>query len=79
MYTHRDKALAMLIEGDFASVFTNRVKPVQLQNPKEKGKDNKMLVIADSDSIKNQVHNGAPLELGHDKWTNKTNTATMNF
>ncbi len=69
-YTNGDKALAVLIEGDFTSAFANRVKPVQLRNPLEKGKSNKMLVVSDGDIIKNQVRNGRPLELGYDKWTN---------
>ncbi|HZJ19660.1 MAG TPA: gliding motility-associated ABC transporter substrate-binding protein GldG, partial [Pricia sp.] len=69
-YTDGDKALAVLIEGDFTSAFANRVKPVQLRNPLEKGKSNKMLVVSDGDIIKNQVRNGRPLERGYDKWTN---------
>lgn len=62
--------MAVLVEGDFTSAFANRVKPVSLKNPLEKGKPNKMLVVSDGDLIKNQVHNGRPLELGYDKWTN---------
>jgi gliding-associated putative ABC transporter substrate-binding component GldG len=62
--------LAVLLEGDFTSAFAHRVKPVQLENPLEKGKDNKMLVVSDGDVIKNQFRNGRPLELGYDKWTN---------
>ncbi len=69
-YTSGDKALAVLVEGDFTSAFDNRVKPMQLRNPLEKGKSNKMLVVSDGDIIKNQVRNGRPLELGYDKWTN---------
>jgi len=69
-YTNGNKALAVLVEGDFISAFVNRVKPVQLRNPLEKGKSNKMLVVSDGDIIKNQVRNGRPLELGYDKWTN---------
>lgn len=69
-YSDGDKALAVLVEGEFNSAFVNRVKPVQLQNPHEKGKSNKMLVVSDGDIIKNQVRNGRPLELGYDKWTN---------
>ncbi|MDT7827387.1 gliding motility-associated ABC transporter substrate-binding protein GldG [Pricia sp. S334] len=69
-YTDGDKALAVLVEGEFNSAFENRVKPVQLQNPIEKGKFNKMLVVSDGDIIKNQVRKGRPLELGYDKWTN---------
>lgn len=63
-------ALAVLIEGPFGSAFTNRIKPFELNDAKEKGTENKMLVIADGDIIKNQLRNGRPLELGFDKWTN---------
>ena len=69
-YINGDKTLAVLVEGDFSSAFSNRVKPVSLKNPIEKGKANKMLVISDGDIIKNQVRNGRSLELGYDKWTN---------
>ncbi|NJB35411.1 gliding motility-associated ABC transporter substrate-binding protein GldG [Croceivirga sp. JEA036] len=62
--------LAVLIEGEFNSAYTNRVKPVKLTNAAEKGAANKMIVIADGDLIKNQLRNGLPLELGYDKWTN---------
>ncbi len=63
------KPMAVLIEGDFNSAFTNRIKPIKLANDLEKGTANKMLVVADGDVIKNQLRNGRPLELGYDKWT----------
>lgn len=69
-FDNGNQALAVLIEGEFTSAFTNRVKPLELENPLEKGKANQMLVISDGDVIKNQVRNGRPLELGYDKWTN---------
>ncbi|MEH6679293.1 MAG: gliding motility-associated ABC transporter substrate-binding protein GldG [Sediminicola sp.] len=69
-YTNGNQPLAVLIEGDFTSAYTNRIKPLQLEQPIEKGASNKMLVIADGDLIGNQVRNGRPLELGYDKWTN---------
>ena len=62
--------LGVLIEGDFTSVYKNRIKPIALKNTKEQGSGNKMIVIADGDIIKNQLTNGRPLELGYDKWTN---------
>lgn len=64
--------LAVLIEGDFNSAYTNRVKPLDLNNTLEKGGKNQMIVIADGDIIKNQLRNGRPLGLGYDKWTNNT-------
>lgn len=70
LYANGNKALAVLIEGRFTSAFTNRIKPVKLEGALEQGNENKMLVIADGDVIKNQLRNGRPLELGYDKWTN---------
>ncbi|MEM8927813.1 MAG: gliding motility-associated ABC transporter substrate-binding protein GldG [Bacteroidota bacterium] len=61
--------LAVLLEGKFSSAYLNRVKPIKLQEDLEKGKENKMIVIADGDIIKNQLQQGRPLELGYDKWT----------
>ena len=65
-----NKPLAVLIEGSFASVFKNRVKPLDLNGVQEEGVPNKMIVISDGDLIKNQIREGKPLELGYDKWTN---------
>ncbi len=69
-YTNGNQPLAVLIEGEFSSAYTNRVKPIPLNGASEKSMANKMLVIADGDVIKNQIRNGRPLELGYDKWTN---------
>ncbi|NNL02932.1 MAG: gliding motility-associated ABC transporter substrate-binding protein GldG, partial [Eudoraea sp.] len=69
-YNDGDKPLAVLIEGKFTSAFNNRITPVKLEDAKIEGNDNKMLIIADGDVIKNQIRNNRPLELGYDKWTN---------
>ncbi|TMU56225.1 gliding motility-associated ABC transporter substrate-binding protein GldG [Flagellimonas algicola] len=71
-YTNGNQPLAVLVEGDFVSMFKNRVKPVELENTLEEGPSNKMIVISDGDVIKNQLRNGVPLELGYDKWTNSS-------
>lgn len=64
--------LALLLEGKFNSVYKNRVLPFAEKNFKSEGKNNKMIVIADGDMIRNQLDkNYQPLELGYDKWTNK--------
>nr|WP_297782514.1 gliding motility-associated ABC transporter substrate-binding protein GldG [uncultured Allomuricauda sp.] len=68
-YNNGNLPLAVLIEGNFTSMYKNRVKPLKLQNTKEEGPENKMIVISDGDVIKNQLRNGRPLELGYDKWT----------
>lgn len=69
-YTDGNLPLAVLIEGDFTSMYKSRIKPLELQNIMEQGASNKMIVISDGDVIKNQLRNGRPLELGYDKWTN---------
>ncbi|WP_431123979.1 gliding motility-associated ABC transporter substrate-binding protein GldG [Flagellimonas flava] len=71
-YTDGNQPLAVLVEGDFVSMFKNRIKPVELENTLEEGPSNKMIVISDGDVIKNQLRNGVPLELGYDKWTNSS-------
>jgi gliding motility-associatede transport system auxiliary component len=69
--------LAVLLEGEFPSVFTNRIKPFKISGTAANGLEDKssspptkMLVISDGDVIKNQLDRGRPLELGFDKWTN---------
>jgi len=63
--------VAVLLEGQFHSMYENRVLPFKDNTFKNIGKDNKMIVISDGDVIKNQLDkNFQPLELGYDKWTN---------
>ena len=67
-----NQVVAVLLEGKFTSMYNNRVLPFDDNSFAGKSKiDNKMIVIADGDVIKNQIDkNGEPLELGFDKWTN---------
>lgn len=63
--------VAVLLEGNFHSVFENRVLPFKDPAFKTTGKSGKMIVISDGDVIKNQLDkNNQPLELGYDRWTN---------
>ncbi len=63
--------VAVLMEGQFHSVYENRVLPFKDPSFKNTGKNSKMIVISDGDVIKNQLDkNFQPLELGYDKWTN---------
>ncbi len=63
--------LAVLLEGNFTSVFNNRILPFEDSSFKNKGVENKMVVIADGDIARNQLdQNYEPMELGYDKWTN---------
>lgn len=63
--------VAVMLEGKFKSAYQNRVLPFADSQYRAVGKDNKMIVIADGDVIKNQLDKGMPLELGFDKWTNQ--------
>lgn len=62
--------VAVLLEGNFKSMYQNRILPFKEADYKEIGITNKMIVVSDGDIIKNQLDNGVPLELGFDKWTN---------
>jgi gliding-associated putative ABC transporter substrate-binding component GldG len=63
--------VAVLLEGQFHSVYENRVLPFKDTSFRNAGKNSKMIVISDGDVIKNQLDkNFQPLELGYDKWTN---------
>ena len=63
--------LAVLLEGKFPSVYSNRIKPFELSENKDKSKTTKVVVIADGDIIKNDVVKNIPQELGFDRWTGK--------
>lgn len=69
---------AVLLEGEFPSVFVNRVPPEMIQALndslkmpfKEKSTSTKMIVIADGDIAKNDVNaQGQPLPLGYYRFT----------
>lgn len=63
--------LAVLLEGNFTSVFKNRIVPFKMDGYLTDGKPTKMIVISDGDIIKNQLDQDyQPMELGYDKWTN---------
>lgn len=62
--------VAVLLEGKFNSMYTNRVLPFDDKTFVTVGKKNKMIVVSDADVVKNQLDkNRQPLELGYDKWT----------
>ncbi|MGC6432502.1 MAG: gliding motility-associated ABC transporter substrate-binding protein GldG [Jejuia sp.] len=65
------QTLAVLLEGEFKSAFANLIKPLRLDNTKDKSIATKMIVIADGDVIKNDVVRNRPQELGFDRWTGK--------
>lgn len=68
-YNAGEVPLAVLLEGEFPSAFTNRVKPFSYSEDRSISAPAKMVVISDGDVIRNQLDRGRPLELGFDKWT----------
>jgi ABC-2 type transport system permease protein len=71
-YNKGSQNLAVLLEGEFTSVYNNRIKPFALENELNTSVPTKMIVIADGDIIKNDVGRNGPEELGFDKWTGQT-------
>ena len=59
----------LLTEGVFNSMYTNRVKPFNVDNFRKKSLYNKMVVISDGDIGRNQLQKGKPFDLARDKWT----------
>jgi len=80
LYAQGRQPIAVLMEGEFNSVFTNRIPPEIANdsgiNFQTKSKTTKMIVVSDGDIIKNQVQfqDGSyyPLPLGYDKYTGET-------
>ncbi|MDY0103999.1 MAG: gliding motility-associated ABC transporter substrate-binding protein GldG [Lentimicrobium sp.] len=79
-FNQAPQAVAVLLEGEFESLFNNRI-PAEISQAPEigftaKSPENRMIVIADGDMIKNQVQfsNGTynPYPLGYDRFTGQT-------
>ena len=71
-FTAGPQPLAVLLEGEFTSVYKNRVLPFEPEEFLEESVPTKMIVISDGDVIRNQVQQGQPLELGFDRYTGTT-------
>jgi len=77
-YQDPPQAIAVLLEGQFESNYTNRIPPaVQYDKTirfQEYSKPTKMIVITDGDIMRNQLHykQGYPLPLGFDQYTRQT-------
>jgi ABC-2 type transport system permease protein len=71
-FTKGPQNLALLLEGEFTSVYNNRIKPFNQSDIKEKSTPTKMIIIADGDVIKNDVVKSKPQELGFDRWTGRS-------
>ncbi|MGA0415523.1 MAG: gliding motility-associated ABC transporter substrate-binding protein GldG [Flavobacteriaceae bacterium] len=68
-YDSGAQPIAVLLEGAFTSLFKNRLRPINAIPFVEEG-NSASVIIADGNFGENQLDQGAPLELGYDKWTN---------
>lgn len=71
-YNNGPQPLAVLLEGEFTSVYKNRIKPFELENPLDQSSATAMIVISDGNVVKNQLQRGEVLELGFDRYTGNT-------
>lgn len=71
-YNQGKQNLAVLLEGEFNSVYKNRILPFEVSGFKEKSVATKMIVISDGDVIKNEVSRNRPLQLGFERITGRT-------
>jgi len=78
LYRLSDIPVAVLLEGNFESLFKNRIPPQIEDDPlidfMEVSEPGKMIVVADGDIIRNQLHvqQGYPLPLGFDQYTRQS-------
>ena len=71
-YNKGPQNLAVLLEGEFSSVYDKRVLPFKVNDFTSKSYRTKMVIISDGDVIKNEVIRNRPLELGFDQLTGKS-------
>ena len=73
--------IAVLLEGEFESVFKNRILPKQQSiDFKDKSKPTQMIVVADGDVARNSVsNNGDIYPLGYDRFINYTYHGNKKF
>lgn len=76
-YNRGPQPIAVLLEGEFESVYTNRIPP-EIEDSreigfKEKSIANKMIVVSDGDVIRNEVNKTRDkvLPLGYDKYSQR--------
>jgi ABC-2 type transport system permease protein len=78
IFTDSYQPVAVLLEGEFESVFKNRMLPQFVQTNvlpyKEESITTQMIVISDGDVIRNEIQYSTkkPYPLGYDKYTNQT-------
>ncbi|MEE2931528.1 MAG: gliding motility-associated ABC transporter substrate-binding protein GldG [Bacteroidota bacterium] len=68
-YNKRHIPIAVLLEGEFESIFHNRLLPKKELKIKSRSKENQMIIISDGDMIANRVtEKGNIFPLGYDRF-----------
>lgn len=80
LYNKGPQPVAYLLEGEFTSLYRNRLLPngVDKNNFKEKGATSRILVVSDGDYIRNEFDQDQPQDLGYDP-LQKVNYANKDF
>lgn len=66
--------VAVLLEGQFESVFANRMLPRGMHNPlptRKTSKETRQIVVADGDIVRNDIVGGEVVPLGFDRYMNQ--------
>lgn len=77
LYRAGPQKVAVLLEGEFPSLFANRRSPVENLpanfQRRDRGEASAMIIVADGDIIRNQFDNrNQPLPLGYDRFLDQT-------
>jgi gliding-associated putative ABC transporter substrate-binding component GldG len=81
-FNHKPLPLAVLLEGQFSSLYQNRIAPIEMANYKKKetSKKAKIIVVSDGDIIRNLVSpEGKPYPLGFDRYSQQTFKGNTQF
>jgi len=82
LFSQAHVPLAVLLEGNFESVYKNRMIPDGMNKQKfiENGKHSKMIVVGDGDMIRNEISaQGEPYPIGFDVNSQKTFQGNKEF
>lgn len=72
MYPEGNYPLAVLLEGEFNSVYKNRITPFEYDNHLNDSKPTQQIFVSDGNVAKNDYQNGQALSLGFDRFTGDT-------
>jgi ABC-2 type transport system permease protein len=76
MFPNKEIPVAVLLEGDFTSLYKNRIPPVISEDKaigfRESTTGGKMVVVSDGDLIRNDIQRGQAQPLGRDRYTGTT-------